>query len=204
MGYASRLGRARISASRPQAAGQCDMCGFVFTHSDLRFQYDYAGAGLVNRQKLVCRTCEDRPQMQLKAIVLAADPVPIKNPRPVDFASQRTDKRTTIGETIIDPVTGLSRRTGDQRATQDGDDRIVQPNGDEMLKPPFEVADRVTSTRGQDRATQEGGRRVTQLRPKVPPPPPRYFVKKTRVTNTGDVRVTMADDTRVTEPIEEK
>jgi len=42
---------------------------------------DYAGAGLINRRLLVCKGCEDRPQDQLRSIVLPPDPVPIKNPR---------------------------------------------------------------------------------------------------------------------------
>lgn len=46
---------------------------------------DWAGTTLINKQLLVCRPCYDRPQEQLRAIVLPADPVPIRNPRPQNF-----------------------------------------------------------------------------------------------------------------------
>ena len=108
MGWATRLGRARISGQQPEAAGQCDRCGFMFTHKTLRFQHEYAGLGVVNKQLLVCERCMDRPNPQLKAIILPADPRPINNPRPPDFAKQRTDKRITIGPTIVDPRTSLT------------------------------------------------------------------------------------------------
>ena len=193
MGYASRLGRARISAKAPQAAGQCDKCGFIFTHADLRFQFDYAGAGLINKQMLVCRSCEDVPQHQLRAIVIPSDPKPIKNPRVPDFVSQRTDKRITIGETITDQITGLSRRTGDQRTTQADDDRIVQKNGDYMLRPRFSTRTRITQLKDR-RTTQVPDVRITQLLPDIGPGPdpipPQPQTDAVRLTQDGRGRIT--------------
>ena len=196
MGYASRLGRARISAKAPQAAGQCDKCGFIFTHADLRFQFDYAGTGLINKQMLVCRSCEDVPQHQLRAIVIPSDPKPIKNPRVPDFVSQRTDKRITIGETITDQITGLSRRTGDQRTTQTDDDRIVQKNGDYMLRPRFSTRTRITQLKDR-RTTQIKDARITQLLPDIGPSPtpqpipPEPTTDGVRLTMDGRGRITM-------------
>lgn len=86
MGYASLSGRARTSASRPQAFAVCDRCGRWWNHYKLRWQYDYAGTSLVNKRLLVCGPCCDKPQNQLRAIVLPADPVPIINPRTEPFA----------------------------------------------------------------------------------------------------------------------
>ncbi len=83
MSYASKLGRARISSRSPQAAGQCDRCGFVYNHCDLRAQMDWRGATLQNIQLMVCERCYDVPQQQLRAITLPADPVPVRNPRPM-------------------------------------------------------------------------------------------------------------------------
>lgn len=83
MGWASKLGRARISSSNPRAAGQCDRCGFVYSYSDLRWQMDWRGTSLQNLRVLVCEKCYDTPQQQLRAIVVPADPVPLKNPRPM-------------------------------------------------------------------------------------------------------------------------
>jgi hypothetical protein len=48
----------------------------------LRFQFQYAGVGLVNLQQLVCRQCLDVPQPQLTATILPPDPEPVFNARP--------------------------------------------------------------------------------------------------------------------------
>jgi hypothetical protein len=86
MGYASKAGRARTSARRPVAQAVCDRCGIWYSHSDLVWQYDFAGVGMINKRLLVCtRTCRDKPQHQLRAIILPADPVPVRNPRTEPF-----------------------------------------------------------------------------------------------------------------------
>lgn len=82
MSYASRAGRARTSMRNPRAHAICDRCGFRYNHDELRFQFDWAGTSLINKQILVCQRCIDKPQQQLRAIILPADPVPIRNPRP--------------------------------------------------------------------------------------------------------------------------
>jgi len=107
MAYASKLGRASISSRNPRAAGQCDRCGFVYNHDRLKWQYDYAGAGLINKRILVCDPCNDVPQNQLRAIVLPADPIPINNPRTTDYYFAET---TTIAVSMgapKDKTTGI-------------------------------------------------------------------------------------------------
>jgi hypothetical protein len=107
MGYASKLGRASVSSRNPRAAGQCDRCGLVYNHHSLRWQFDYAGAGLINKRILVCAPCNDVPQNQLRAIILPADPTPIQNPRTTDYYFAET---TTIAISMgapTDPVTGI-------------------------------------------------------------------------------------------------
>ena len=129
MGYASRLGRARISARSPRAAGVCDRCGFVYTHANLRWQYDWLGSTLQNTRILVCRHCEDKPQEQLRAITIPADPVPIMNPRTQDYVTASVDSRITQGNTI-DPVTGLPIPGGDTRITEADATRVPQQTGE--------------------------------------------------------------------------
>ena len=129
MGYASKLGRARISSRRPQAAAICDRCGFAYSHSDLSWQYDWAGASLINKRILVCDTCNDVPNAQLRAIVVPADPVPIQNPRTQDYVAASTDYRTTQGNTV-NAQTGIPVPGGDTRITQDGDTRVTQQTGE--------------------------------------------------------------------------
>lgn len=88
-------GRARVSARNPRAFAICDRCGFLMNHDRLQWQYDWAGASLINKRILVCNTCLDVPQQQLRAIVIPADPVPIQNPRIQDYVTAETNYRTT-------------------------------------------------------------------------------------------------------------
>lgn len=129
MAYASRQGRARVSASSPQAAGVCDRCGFVYQRVDLNWQYDWRGATKQNIRILVCNDCMDDAQEQLRAIVVPADPVPIDQPRVEGFISDEVDYRLTAAPSIIDPTTGIPIPQGQQLITGNGDDRITQPVG---------------------------------------------------------------------------
>ena len=129
MGYASKLGRAKISSRNPQAAAICDGCGFVFSHSELRFQLQWSGNKLVNLKQLVCRRCNDIPQTQLRAIVLPADPIPILNPRPEQYERAETDYRLTSLPATMNLKTGLMVPDGDTRITENDKKRVVQQTG---------------------------------------------------------------------------
>jgi hypothetical protein len=109
-------GRARVSARNPRAFAICDRCGFLYNHVNLQWQYDWAGASLINRRILVCDPCLDVPQQQLRAIVVPADPVPILNPRVQDYVTAETNYRYTQGNTV-DPTTGIPIIGGDIRQT---------------------------------------------------------------------------------------
>lgn len=129
MGYASKLGRARISSRNPRAAAQCDRCGLIYSHSDLQWQYQWAGASLQNLRILVCHTCNDVPQQQLRAIIVPADPVPIVNPRTTDYVTAEQNTRTTQGNTV-NTKTGIPVPGGDTRITQNDDVRVTQQTGE--------------------------------------------------------------------------
>lgn len=129
MGYASRAGRARTSSTNPQAHAICDRCGFRYNHVSLRWQYDWRGASMQNLKFLVCDTCYDVPQEQLRAIVVPADPVPIQNPRTQDFVNAEQNTRTTQG-TTYDPVTGIANPNGDTRITENDQTRVTQQTGE--------------------------------------------------------------------------
>ena len=122
-------GRARVSTRSPQAFGICDRCGFLLNHASLQWQYDWRGASIQNTRMLVCSTCLDKPQQQLRALVVPADPVPIQNPRTQNYVAASTDYRTTQGNSV-DPVTGLPIPGGNTRTTQAGDDRVTQQTGE--------------------------------------------------------------------------
>jgi hypothetical protein len=133
MGYASRSGRARTSSSNPQAHAICDRCGFRYNNTDLKFQFDWRGTSLQNLRILVCSTCYDTPQQQLRALTLPADPVPIMNARVQDFVAASTDYRATSGQNTVDPVTGLTIPGTTARITQDNANRVAQETGE----PPY-------------------------------------------------------------------
>ena len=130
MGYASQAGRARTSARNPQAHAICDRCGFRYNHINLRWQYDWRGASMQNIRLLVCNTCYDNPQEQLRAIVVPADPVPIVNPRVQDFVTAEQNTRVTSGQNTVDPTTGIPVPGGDTRITQNDDVRVTQQTGE--------------------------------------------------------------------------
>lgn len=132
MGYGSRSGRARTSSSNPKAHAICDRCGFRYNHDDLQWQFDWAGASLINRGILVCSNCMDVPQEQLRAIVIPADPVPVQNPRIEYFNSYTSNNRQTnspLGP-AVDAITGISSPRGDTRITEDDATRSTQMTGE--------------------------------------------------------------------------
>ena len=122
-------GRARVSARNPRAFGICDRCGFLYNHDRLQWQYDWAGASLINKRMLVCNTCLDVPQQQLRAIVIPADPIPIQNPRVQDYVAAETDYRITQGNTV-NQQTGIPVPGGDTRITQNDKNRVTQQTGE--------------------------------------------------------------------------
>lgn len=132
MGYASKLGKAKIDARSPRAAAVCDRCARVYNHKDLHWQYDFRGRSLANLRILVCNTCEDTPQPQLKPRIIPPDPMPIQNARPERYRQYETNTRVTQGNTI-DFWTGIPIPGGDTRITQTDDVRVTQQTGE----PPF-------------------------------------------------------------------
>jgi len=126
-------GRATVNPHNPAAFARCDRCGFIYNHRQLQFQFDYRGPRLANLKILVCKPCYDKPQAQLKPIVLTQDPMPIINARPENFLDAENTYRTTMD--------------GKTRVTQDGQPRVVQwnvggdpVNGQPNLSPPTDVA----------------------------------------------------------------
>lgn len=89
-------GSADISASRPRALAICDRCGKRVNHDRLQWQWQFQGPQLFNIRLLVCRSCLDVPQEQLRTIVLPPDPVPIQNARP-EFEVSNNNPLSGIG-----------------------------------------------------------------------------------------------------------
>lgn len=158
MAYASKAGRAHTSASNPRAFAVCDRCGIWYNQFKLIFQFEYAGASLVNRRLLVCPTCLDVPNEQLRAIILPADPVPISNPRPEAAIAGYTDYRATSEAATTRH--GIPIPHGDVRITQAGDRRVTQQTGNRLSGAPRYASG------GRPRITSDGRlRTVSQQRP---------------------------------------
>lgn len=81
MAFVYVLGRVRVNARRPLGQRTCDRCGCQYTRTDLTFQFEWQGSSLQNQQVLVCPTCLDIPNPQLRAYVVPPDPLPFQNPR---------------------------------------------------------------------------------------------------------------------------
>ncbi len=80
-------GRAYVDVNNPRALGVCDFCGFLYNLQNLRWQFEWVGPRLQNQRMLVCRTCNDKPQQQLRTIVLPPDPIPVYNARPENYVN---------------------------------------------------------------------------------------------------------------------
>lgn len=94
-----RYPHATIDPNNPRALAVCDRCGFIYNRHMLRQQYQWTGPRLQDVSMVVCPTCLDKPQEQLRTIVLPADPVPIEDPRPGEFASMQ------ISSSPVGPLT---------------------------------------------------------------------------------------------------
>lgn len=79
-------GRVIVSATTPRAQAVCDRCGFWWNHDQLQFQYEWNATSLYNTGALVCRSCLDRPNQQLRTIILPPDPLPVLDARTEPFA----------------------------------------------------------------------------------------------------------------------
>lgn len=81
--------RAQVNPSNLDSFAICDVCGKLWNHSQLQFQYDWAGTELINLGYMACPDDYDKPFTPRKVIILPPDPLPIKDPRPPAWATQQ-------------------------------------------------------------------------------------------------------------------
>tara|TARA_R110000868_G_scaffold13553_7_gene63048 strand:- start:2542 stop:3357 length:816 start_codon:yes stop_codon:yes gene_type:complete len=96
-------GRANVSINRPRAFAVCDRCGALYNHDQLQWQYQWVGVKLQNLYRLVCQSCLDVPQEQLRTIVLPPDPVPIANARPESYVAD-DNPMSALGASPVTPA----------------------------------------------------------------------------------------------------
>lgn len=96
--------------NNPLPTAQCDGCGQTTMHHDLRKHMQYRGGVVpVWDGFLVCAACDDIPQIQLARQVLQPDPLPVKNPRPIQFGDTEflaTEDDQPIATEDDDPIQG--------------------------------------------------------------------------------------------------
>jgi hypothetical protein len=90
---------------------------------------------MINKRLLVCNTCYDEPQEQLRAIVVPADPMPINQPRVEPYMWDELDRRQVSGYNTVSPTTGIPIPQGDTRVTTannvaTNDTRVTQQTGE--------------------------------------------------------------------------
>jgi hypothetical protein len=85
-----------VDVNAPRAKGVCDRCGQLWQHSQLRWQFQWVGPRLQNLRFLVCPPCYDKPQPNIRTIVIPPDPIPIMNARPENYV-QDNNPLSAIG-----------------------------------------------------------------------------------------------------------
>lgn len=106
-------GHVRVNARSPRAAGVCDRCGRMFNHDRLQWQWDWRGNQLQNLRILVCESCVDVPQQQLRPRIIPPDPLPVYNARPEPFtftgiSYQETNFLATADEIVLAAADGVT------------------------------------------------------------------------------------------------
>jgi len=63
----------------------------MVARNQLRKQPEWRGCSLMVKNILVCDKCYDKPNEQLRTIFIPADPVPIRDPRPLPPYNNQED-----------------------------------------------------------------------------------------------------------------
>lgn len=113
MGWSVYTHAALGDVRKPRPLGACDKCGFIYNRDRLKWQYEWSGLKQRNTEMLVCPTCMDAQQPQLRAFTIPIDPVPILNPRPGEFGGMVISSSPDIYDTIVPSQITLQFGTGE-------------------------------------------------------------------------------------------
>jgi hypothetical protein len=97
-------------------------CGFWYQRRELINQMRWRGAALLPTWVFVCRTCNDTPNEQERAVVWPADPVPVQLALPEDFSVANSvmglalPQQETVLMGLVDLVTYMTTTDGDYMA----------------------------------------------------------------------------------------
>lgn len=120
--------RAFADLRRPEPWGNCDRCNFRYNLNELRWQFDWRGNQLQNLRILVCRTCEDVPQPQLRPIIVGPDPYPVQDPRP-GFAATEQGPQPPPLSWVVPSIAGLYWTTDSGEVITDDEGNPIPING---------------------------------------------------------------------------
>lgn len=126
-------GRGSVNARNPRPLAVCDRCSFVYNIDALTWQYQWSGVKLQNLRLLVCPECLDKPQPQLKTIVIPPDPMPVLNPRPEQYAVTVPSFMAT--ETPSFEGSDLTTESGDNLIWEDETTPLPDPNNPAIIPP---------------------------------------------------------------------
>lgn len=137
-------GHARLdqSASNWQP---CQMCGFIYSHADLQWQYEWAGTRLQNTGWQVCEKCLDVPSVSLRTVIPGPDPIPIPNVVANNFSWYNTNYIATENGNIL--------------TTEDGT-KLITENGGNAEPEDFRVVSTSTEVTTDSRITSGGDFRI--------------------------------------------
>jgi len=100
----------------------------VYNHKDLQFQAQWAGPRLQTLKIMVCDSCLDRPQEQLRSFIIPPDPIPIDTPRPEQYSIEVDSYVSGLADT--DEL--LATEGDSDIITQDGEDLTTELAGTEI------------------------------------------------------------------------
>jgi len=87
--------KTKIDAYSPEGHGTCDKCSQIYNLNQLIWQQEYRGNSLMRTGFRVCSRCLDIPYQGRRPIIIPADPVPLRDPRPENFLLEENQGQAT-------------------------------------------------------------------------------------------------------------
>ena len=98
-----------IDVKSPRSVAVCDGCGMWTMHAhSVEKMEDRGGSVPVGTNLYVCGVCDDVPNPYYSKLVLPPDPVPIKNPRPENYALNPEPMLFIVADYNTPIITGVN------------------------------------------------------------------------------------------------
>lgn len=114
-----------INPRDPDSVAVCDGCGRWTMHNHLVEKKEFRGGSVpVGTGMFVCGVCDDVPNPYFSKLVLAPDPVPVRNPRPQNYSTDPEPMLFVIADYNTTIITGENP----MNATEEGFNFLVANN----------------------------------------------------------------------------